>query len=306
MPLSKRSVRREEGVPRAEAERDGALAVPRPAEREGRTHVGLGGQRAKGDLAGGALAALRRSPTAALRSSRDACGHSQQSRSNCGSVWFRFHSAVSLGIHLSVPSPRRRARRHARRSLLRWPTRKRVRALCQATSPLRTRNRDARIGATCTHARRSSAPIVRSPRRPAPRLLFHGTLSVRIGAHAGHARTTTALAAVLRRAVSIRRTRHRHADRRCPHRRQSCPQTCRRACHPAAKTGARLLLPAGIASAKRILGRRRRRVPSAPNAALARVPQTRSHQRRYAGHGRPSPHLRHCLGHRHPHRSHQS
>ena len=224
----------------------------------------------------------------------------------CGSVSTVQVAAVPLGIHLSVPSPRRRARRHARRSLLRWPTRKRVRALCQATSPLRTRNRDARIGATCTHARRSSAPIVRSPRRPAPRLLFHGTLSVRIGAHAGHARTTTALAAVLRRAVSIRRTRHRHADRRCPHRRQSCPQTCRRACHPAAKTGARLLLPAGIASAKRILGRRRRRVPSAPNAALARVPQTRSHQRRYAGHGRPSPHLRHCLGHRHPHRSHQS
>ena len=180
--------------------------------------------------------------------------------------------------------------------------RKRVRALCQT----RTRNRDARIGATCTRARRSSAPIVPSPRNHAPRLLCHGTLSVRSGAHAGHARTTTALAAVLRRAVSIRRTRHRHADRRCPHRRQSCPQTCRLACLPAAKNGARLPLPAGIASAKRVLGRRRRRVPSAPNAALARVRQARSHHHRLRGHGRPSPHLRHCLGHRHPHRSRQS
>ena len=141
-------------------------------------------------------------------------------------------------------------------------------------------------GLARTRARRSSARL-HEPDKSCARLM-PGTLSVRSGAHAGHARTTTALAAVLRRAVSIRRTRHRHADRRCPHRRQSCPQTCRLAYHPAAKNGARLLLLAGIASAKRVLGRRRRHVPSAPNAALAQIRQTRSHHHRLRGHGRPS------------------
>ena len=183
-----------------------------------------------------------------------------------------------------------------------WPTRRRVRVLCQA----RTSKRAARLGVARTHARRSSAQIVRSPISRAPRLQCPGIWSVRSGAHGGRASTTTALAAALRLVVTIRRTRHRHAVRRCPHRHQSCRQASRPACRPAAKNGAPLLLPAGIVSAKIILGRRRRRVPSASNAPQARVPQSRNHQRRYRGHGRPSPHMRHCLGHRHPHRSRQS
>ena len=190
-----------------------------------------------------------------------------------------------------------------------WPTRKRVRARVRGRCQARTRKMAAQIGVARTHARRSSAQNVWSPISCAPRLQCRGTLSVRSGAHGGRARTTTALAAVLRLVVSIRRTRHRHSGRRCPHRRQSCRQTSRPACRPAAKNGARLLLPAGIASAKRTLVRQRRRVPSAPNAFQTRVPQSRNRQRRYRGHGRPSPHLRRCLGqrrYRHPRRSRRS
>ena len=128
--------------------------------------------------------------------------------------------------------------------------------------------RAARLGVTRTHARRSSAQIVRSPISCAPRLQCPGIWSVRSGAHSGRARTKAALTAALRLVVTIRRTRHRHFVRRCPHRRQSCRQSRR---HP-----------------------------------QARVPQSRNHQRRYRNHQCPSPHMRHCLGHRHPHRSRRS